>query len=67
MKTILVAAVVLLAGCAHRPTCPPQQIRTESVCVGQQTIVRFRDFIEDPKAKHICPPIYVITAQMCGR
>jgi len=58
---------VLLAGCASRPVCPPQPVRTVSVCTGQQTVIRYRDFLDDTRGKQLCPPIYVVTGQLCGR
>lgn len=58
---------VILSGCAHVPTCPPQPIRTVSVCTGQQVVVRYRDFLDDVRGKQLCPPVYVVTGQLCGR
>ena len=67
MKIINGVFMLTLAGCASVPSCPPQPIRTESVCVGQQTVIRYRDFLGDVHGKSLCPPIYVVTAQLCGR
>jgi hypothetical protein len=66
-KLIALLAVLSMSACATAPRCPPQPIRTESVCVGQQTVIRYRDFLDDVRDKHVCPPVYVVTGQMCGR
>lgn len=63
----LVVILSILGGCATARRCPPPVVRTESVCVGQQTVIRYRDFLDDVRDKQICPPIIVVTGQMCGR
>lgn len=67
MKILPMLVILAFAGCAAAPRCPPPRIRTESVCVGQQTVIRLRDFLDDSRGKLVCPPIYVVTGQMCGR
>ncbi len=67
MKIFVIAFVLVLAACAHVPECPPQPINTVSVCVGQQTVIRYRDFLGDMHGKRLCPPIYVVTGNLCGR
>jgi hypothetical protein len=66
MKSFTLLLVVALAGCAT-VHCPPPVIRTVSVCTGQQTVIRITDFLEDKRGGKICPPIYVLTGQLCGR
>lgn len=67
LTTTAILGAVLTSGCAHRLVCPPQPVRTESVCVGQQTVIRYRDFLDDVRGHTVCPPVYVVTGNLCGR
>lgn len=67
VKIGFVVFLLVLAGCASVPPCPPQPVRTVSVCVGQQSVIRYVDFLGDVHGKKLCPPIYVVTGQLCGR
>ena len=68
MRKVFVLVALALTACASRPPLCVQEVRTESVCVGQQTVVRYRDFTNStPAGDKICPPIYVITGNLCGR
>ena len=66
-RFVIFSLSLSLGACAAAPRCPPPVVRTQSVCVGQQTVIRFRDFLDDTRGKQVCPPIYVVTGQMCGR
>lgn len=67
MLKFLPLLALCLVGCAHAPQCPPQPVQTVSVCSGQQVVIRYRDFLGDTRGKHLCPPVYVVTGQLCGR
>jgi hypothetical protein len=66
MKIMMTLGVLVLTGCAT-VRCPPPVIKTVSVCTGQQTVIRVTDFLDDKRGKKVCPPIYVVTGQLCGR
>ena len=68
VRATAVIVALDMSGCASVPQCPPQEIRTVSVCTGQQSVIRYRDFLGTTAGKKkLCPPIYVVTAQLCGR